>query len=287
MEKEVNTLSLEIMLVVLVGSALHAIWNTLVKSGSDILLDMVLVTTGIAGVTALVVFFLPLPRSDSWGCLAISVLIHQAYFGSLMLAYRGADLSLVYPIMRGTAPVLITLIAAVMLDEQPSWGGCAGILLVSIGVLVLAANASPSKGARLAPVAFALLNAGVIAAGTLVDGYGARLSGNAFSYTGWVLLLTAILIFVGATAWRCGLVIRHIRGGWKKGIIGGGCTYASYALALWAMTHAPIALVAALRESSIVFTGVAALFVLREKFSAWRYVSISMITAGAVAIKVF
>ncbi len=275
------------MLAVLLGAALHASWNALVKSGSDPFLDTVLITTGIAGVTAVVLMFLPLPHPASWGCLSVSVLIHPAYFGLLVLAYQGGELSLVYPVMRGTAPVFTALLTLAVLGERPSWGGWTGIMLVCGGVWLLAADSASSKGFRLVPVVFALLNAGVIAGGTLVDGFGARVSGNAFSYTGWMLLLTGVIIFAGSIAWRRGAVIRHIRNRWKMGFVGGACTFASYSLALWAMTHAPIALVAALRETSIIFTGIAALLILKEKFSPLRYVSIAVVTAGAVAIKVF
>lgn len=280
-------MSVEVLLAVLLGAALHASWNTLVKSGTDPFLDTVLITTGIAGATAVALMFLPLPRPDSWGCLAVSVLIHQAYFGLLVLAYRGGELSLVYPVMRGTAPAITALAALAVLGERPSLGAWAGIMLVSGGVWLLAADTVSSKGFRLFPVIFALLNAGVISVGTLVDGLGARLSGNAFSYTGWMLLLTGVIIFAGAITWRREPVLRHIQKNWKTGALGGACTFASYSLALWAMTQAPIALVAALRETSIVFTGLAALLVLKEKFSPLRYLSIGVVTAGAVAIKVF
>jgi drug/metabolite transporter (DMT)-like permease len=271
-------LSFEVLLAVLLGAALHASWNALVKSGSDPLLDIVLITA---------VMFFPLPRPDSWGYLAASVLIHQAYFGLLALAYQGGELSLVYPIMRGTAPAFTALAALAVLGEQPSPGEWTGIMLVSGGVWLLAADTAGPKNVRLTPVIYALLNAGVIAIGTLVDGFGARLSGNAFSYTGWMLLLTGIIIFTGSIGWRRGPVARHVRNKWKTGVVGGACTFASYSLALWAMTHAPIALVAALRETSIVFTGLAALFVLKERFSPLRCISIAVVVAGAVAIKVF
>jgi drug/metabolite transporter (DMT)-like permease len=190
------------MLAVLLGAGFHASWNALVKSGSDPFLETVLVTTCIAAVMAVLLLFLPLPRPGSWLYLAASVLIHLAYYGFLVLAYRGGDLSLVYPIMRGTAPAFTALLAMVVLSERLSWGGWAGVFLVSGGVLLLAADSPRSKGDRLAPVVFALMNAGVIVGYTLVDGVGARLSGNAFSYTGWMLLLTGILVFVISLAFR-------------------------------------------------------------------------------------
>jgi drug/metabolite transporter (DMT)-like permease len=280
-------LSIEVMLAVLLGAAFHASWNALVKSGSDPFLDTISVTSCAAAVTATVVAFLPLPQESSWGCLIASVVIHVAYFGFLVLAYRGGDLSLVYPIMRGTAPAFTAVLAAALLGEQPSWGGWAGVFLVSGGVLLLTADSPRSKGVRIAPVVFALLNAAVIVGYTMVDGLGARLSGNAFSYTGWMLLLTGVLVFLIALALRGRQVAGHVLAQWKKGALGGGCTFASYSLALWAMTQAPIAPVAALRETSIVFSTLLAFFVLKERITTLRYVSIAIVTAGAVAIKAF
>jgi drug/metabolite transporter (DMT)-like permease len=284
---ELFILSLDVMLVVLIGAAFHASWNALVKSGSDPFLSTVLITTCVAGVTAVALIFLPLPQPESWSCLAASVLIHLVYFGLLVLAYRGGDLSLVYPIMRGTAPAFTALLAAAWLDEWASWGVWTGVFLVSGGVLLLAADSPRSKGVRLAPVVFALLNAAVIVGYTLVDGVGARLSGNAFSYTGWMLLMTGVLVFAISIAFRGRHVVRYVLAQWKKGTLGGACTFASYSLALWAMTKAPIAPVAALRETSIIFSTLLAVFFLKEKISPLRYGSVALVSMGAIAIKVF
>jgi drug/metabolite transporter (DMT)-like permease len=284
---ELCILSFEVMLVVLLGAALHASWNALVKSGSDPFLDTVSVATGAAAVMAGVLFFLPLPQEVSWRCLIASVVIHVAYYGLLVLAYQGGDLSLVYPIMRGTAPAFTAVLGTALLNEWPSWGGWTGVFLVSGGVVLLAAESPRTKDFRLAPVVFALLNAGVIVSYTLVDGLGARLSGNAFSYTGWVLMLTGVLVFVVSLGFRGRQVTSHVLAHWKKGTIGGGCTFASYSLALWAMTKAPIAPVAALRETSIIFSALLALLVLKERITTLRYVSIAIVTTGVIAIKVF
>lgn len=275
------------MLAVLFGAAFHASWNALVKSGGNPYFDTVSVTTCIAAVMAVVLVFLPMPHASSWFCLIASVLIHVAYYGLLVLAYHGGDLSLVYPIMRGTAPAFTALLAAALLGEQPSGGGWAGVFLVSGGVVLLAADSPSYKGVRLAPVVFALLNAAVIVGYTLVDGIGARLSGNAFSYTGWMLMLTGGLVFGVSVAWRGPQVGRHVLAQWKKGAFGGGCTFASYSLALWAMTKAPIAPVAALRETSIIFSTLLAVFFLKEKISPLRYVSVVLVCMGAVAIKIY
>jgi drug/metabolite transporter (DMT)-like permease len=275
------------MWVVLIGAAFHASWNALAKSGSDPFLDTVLIAIGGAAVAAMALFFMPLPDSASWPCLIASTLIHVGYYALLVFAYRGGDLSLVYPIMRGSAPALTTLAAAVLLSERPSWGGWAGVLLVSGGVLLLAADSPRSKDFRLAPVMFALLNAGVIVGYTLVDGVGARLSGHAFSYTGWVIMLAGGLFFLVSIGFGRDRMTRHILRQWKKGIAGGVCALASYSLALWAMTHAPIALVAALRETSIIFSAILAVILLKESISPLRYASITIVALGAIAIKVF
>jgi drug/metabolite transporter (DMT)-like permease len=277
------------MLAVLLGAALHASWNALLKSGSDPFLDTVSVATCLAAITATMLVFLPmpLPLEASWLCLVGSVVIHVAYYAFLVLAYRGGDLSLVYPIMRGTAPAFTALLAAVLLGEQPSWGGWTGVFLVSGGVLLLAADSPQSKSVRPAPVVFALVNAGVIVGYTLVDGLGARLSGNAFSYTGWMFLLTGVLIFVISCAFRGRQVAHHALTQWKKWTIGGLFTFASYSLALWAMTKAPIAPVAALRETSIIFSAILAVIFLKESISPLRYVSIIIVSLGAIIIKVF
>jgi drug/metabolite transporter (DMT)-like permease len=275
------------MLAVLIGAALHASWNALVKSGADPFLDTVLVTTCLAAVMAIGLVFLPLPLESSWLCLIASVLIHVAYFGLLVLAYQEGDLSRVYPIMRGTAPAFTALVATALLGERLSWGGWTGVLLVSSGVLLLSVDSVRPGGIRLSPVFFALLNAVVIVGYTLVDGVGARLSGNAFSYTGWMLLLTGILFFFISLVLRGRDVPQHVLAQWKKGTLGGACTFASYSLALWAMTKAPIAPVAALRETSIIFSTILAICVLKERVTPLRVVSILVVTAGAIAIKAF
>lgn len=279
-------MSWEVVLPVLLGAALHAAWNALVKGGSDRFLDTVLVVMGAGVVTALVVPFLPLPAPASWPYLAASVVIHLGYFVLMALAYRAGDLSLVYPLTRGTAPALTAVAAIALLNEWPTWGAWTGIALICIGVLLLVADARRPGGARAASVGFALTNAAVVVLYTLLDGTGARLSGQPFSYTAWMLLLTAGLLFVVAMIVGKRRTIQHLARGWRIGVVGGGCTFASYALALWAMTHAPIALVAALRETSIVFGVALAACVLKERITPLRYASIVAIVAGAISLKV-
>jgi drug/metabolite transporter (DMT)-like permease len=274
-----------VLLAVLLGAALHAGWNALVKAGAHRFLDTVAVVAGAAIVAAVALPLLPPPLPGSWPYLAASALIHTGYFTLVALAYQGGDLSLVYPLMRGTAPALTAAAAAAALHEHPSAGAWAGVLLVSGGALLLTADSRRAGGVLAGTVALALGNALVIVLYTLIDGTGARLSGHAFSYTGWLLLLTAAPLVALALAIRPRAVARYLTRDWWRGLVGGACSLASYGLALWAMTQAPVAAVAALRETSIVFGAGIAVFALGERVSRLRCASVAVITAGAVAIK--
>ena len=278
---------LDVMTIVLFAAALHAGWNALVRASARKFHDTVLIVVGAAVWTACLLPFAPVPAAASWPYLAASVLIHVVYFALVAFTYRGGELSFAYPLMRGTAPALSAIAAALLLNESPSPGGWAGVLLISFGVLILAGDALRAGTFRAAPALFALSNAGVIVVYTLVDGQGARLSGHAFSYTGWMFLLTAPLLLAVAAMRHGQEIFHHLHQGWRRGLLGGACTLASYALALWAMTHAPIALVAALRETSVVFAMIIAAVFLKEPVTRLRCASILIVCAGAVTIKIF
>ena len=280
-------MSFDVMVIVLFAAALHAGWNALVRASSEKLHDTVLIVLGAGVWTAFLLPLLPVPAVESWPYLAASVVIHVAYFVLVAFSYRSGELSFVYPLMRGSAPLLTAVAGVLLINESPSLGGWAGVVLISCGVLVLAGDSWRSGTFRAAPAMFALTNAGVIVFYTLVDGQGARLSGHAFSYTGWMFLLTAPLLLAIAAAGQGRAVLQRLRLGWRRGLLGGACTLASYGLALWAMTRAPIALVAALRETSVVFAAIMAAYFLKEPISRLRYASIVAVSAGAVAMKVF
>jgi len=280
-------LSLDVVLVVLFAAVLHAGWNALVRASSDKFIDTSLLVWGAGALAACLLPFVPLPANGSWPYLAASVVIHVAYFTLVALSYRGGDLSFVYPIMRGTAPVFSAVAAVFLLNELPSAGSWLGVLLISSGVILLAGDSWRAGSFRPSAAMFALANACVIVLYTLVDAQGVRLSGHAFSYTGWMFLLTAALSSGLFLAVRGRRVLRQIHSGWRKGLLGGACTLASYGLALWAMTQAPVAAVAALRETSVVFAAIFAAGFLKETISRLRYLSILIVSAGAIAIKVF
>jgi drug/metabolite transporter (DMT)-like permease len=274
-----------VMAAVLFAALLHAAWNAIVKSSPDKQLDTVLVTAGAAAVSIVSLFFVPVPAPQSWGYLAASALIHVAYFALVAAAYRTGDLSYVYPIMRGSAPLLTAIVAGVLLAEPLGLGGWAGIVLISAGILLLAANQWRQGRFDAPQTLFALGNALVICVYTLVDGIGTRLSGNAFSYVGWMLAFNAILLVAFAALRRPEALVAHTRARWHLGLAGGTFTWASYAIALWAMTQAPLAMVAALRETSVIFGTILAAVVLKERFGATRYAAALLVCAGAAALK--
>jgi drug/metabolite transporter (DMT)-like permease len=274
-----------VVLLILFAAMLHAGWNVLIKSESRNSANTALIVAGSAVIGVVFLPFVPFPLRPCWPYLGVSVVVHILYFALLLLAYKKGDMSLVYPLMRGLPPVLTAIAASILLNENLSWRGWMGIGMVSGGALMLTADFRFSKGFKITPVAFAILNALVIVAYTLVDAQGARLSGNAFSYTGWMLFLLALFFFIVIPAIEGRQVFYQMAKDWKKSIIGGACTFTSYAIALWAMTVAPVALVAALRETAIFFGTVLSVFILRERITWIRGLSILFIVAGAIAIK--
>ncbi|SRR5258706_1246765 len=276
-----------VMTAVLFAALLHASWNAIVKSGNDKFLDTILVACGAAMVSAATLPFLPLPAAQSWPFLIASAVIHLAYFALVAAAYRTGDLSYTYPIMRGTAPLLTALVAGFFIAERLTAGGWGGILLISAGILLLAANQWRRGQFHLSQTLFALGNSAVICIYTLFDGIGTRLAGNSFSYVGWMLVLDGVMLAAFVFARHGEAVTRQLKARWHFGVGGGLCTWASYAIALWAMTKAPVALVAALRETSVIFGTVLAAAVLKEKFSNVRYAAAFLVCAGAVSLKMF
>jgi drug/metabolite transporter (DMT)-like permease len=264
--------------VILFSAALHASWNAIVKSGSDTLLTTVLVAGSAALVGLVALPFLPPMAAAAWLWVGVSAVLQIGYYALVAAAYRHADMSRAYPLMRGLPPLLVALVSTLALGATIPLSGWAGVLLVSLGLLGLAGGGS-GRG-----MVFALGNAFVIAAYTLVDSFGVRASGATATYTMWIFVLTGLPPLAWALAARRDFPA-YARRNWALGLIGGLGTLVSYGLVLWAMTEAPVALVAALRETSILFGTAIAAFVLRERVSRARVVAVCVIAAGAVMLK--
>jgi drug/metabolite transporter (DMT)-like permease len=268
---------------VLFGAALHASWNAIVKGGSDKLLTTVLVAAASATIAIAFLPFLPQPARASWPFLISSACIQVVYFALVAAAYRATDMSRAYPLMRGLAPALVALFAVAFLGEHLRPVAWAGVALISGGVLAMtfAGHGTASRPGTL----LAVLNAAVIASYTLIDGSGVRASGAPASYAMWLFLLNAIPLVAWALMVR-GRALRAYAGrNWPLGLVGGVGNLGSYGLALWAMTHAPVATVAALRETSILFGLAIAGLALGERIGPARMIAAAFIMLGAAGLR--
>ncbi len=275
-------MSLLVFATVLAAAAIHAGWNTVVKFGSDTLLTTVLVA-GTAALIALAALpLLPPVAPAAWPWLLLSGALEVGYYALVAAAYGVADMSRAYPLMRGTPPVLVALVSVAALGTALSPAGWVGIGLISAG---LAGLALAGRGGNARGTLFALANGLVIASYTLVDGIGVRLSGAPVTYTKGVFLLSGAPLAGWALLRRRAALGAYLRGNWPLGLAGGLGTLVSYGLVLWAMTAAPVPLVAALRETSILFGVALAALLLRERVSLPRLAAILVVAAGAIMLR--
>lgn len=278
-------LTLGVTLAVLGAGLLHAGWNALVKSagGGDPLLDTATIVAGSTVCSLVALPFVPIPFAPAWPFGLASVVIHFGYYITLAQAYRTGDLSFAYPLMRGTAPLLVTLLGVVFLRELPTAQVTLGILLICAGIVAIAFQQRHHH--PRAAVYWALANAAIIAVYTLVDGTGARASGNALSYVLWLTFAEGVF-FLLWIRWRRGAAsVAYVHAQWRRGLLGGFCSVAAYSIVLWAMTRAPVAAVAALRETSVLFAALIGTVLLKEGFGVARLVGAASVVAGVAALK--
>ena len=277
---------LDVTLAVLAAGLMHATWNALLKSsvGGDPLLDTATIVAGSTLCALVALPFVPLPAVAAWPFAAVSVCIHFGYYLTLAEAYRSGDLSFAYPLMRGTAPLLVTLLGALFLQELPTPQVMLGIVLISTGIVSIAFAARHHH--PRAAVLWALANAGIIAVYTLIDGTGARASGHAVSYVLWMTFLEGVLFLCWLLARRRMPAVRYVTARWQRGITGGFLSVAAYGIVLWAMTRAPVAAVAALRETSVVFAAIIGALVLKEGVGIARVLGALLVVAGVAALKI-
>ncbi len=271
---------------VLFAAACHAGWNAAIKRGVDPFATTVLISIG-AGLVALVTLpFAGLPAAAAWPWVVASVLIHLVYFVALIESYRAGDMGQVYPIARGSAPLMTASATTLLIGERLGISGWCGILLLAAGVLLLSLRGGRDL-ARLdrRAVGFALFTAVTICAYSVVDGIGARAAGSANAYSVALFVGIGLVMAAYALARRRTVIFAATRGHWGIGFAGGALQLGSYGIAIWAMTLAPIAIVAALRETSVLFGAVIAVVILKEPLRPGRVVAALMIVAGLVLIR--
>ena len=275
---------------ILLAALMHAGWNILLKSGSDKTLEIAIANFMAAILSLFLLFHYGLPEQKSFLYIFLSLALHLVYFFLVASAYRFGDLNLTYPIMRGLAPILTLLFGLLFLNEHISTGVTIGIFLVSAGVILLGLRITNASENHTKALIFALANSLVIALYTLVDGYGVRLNSSAWSYVGLLMFLHGC-VFLTLVIWQRrhqGLLfesLSYLKTRWPYPLIGGGCIIGSYSIALWAMTQVPISLVAALRETSVLFAFLFGVLYLKESLYPQRILGILGVCLGLMFIR--
>ena len=278
-------MTLGVTAFVLLAALMHASWNALIKSSRDTTLNTALLVGAASLLSAPLLVFVPAPHVDSWPYLFASWAVHQAYFAMVGACYRQGDLSLTYPLMRGVPPLLVACGGALLLHDITSPWIWVGVITVSVGVLWIGGFRRMIRHAQARASALALITAVLIAAYTLIDGMGARLSGNALSYGLWLFFLMAVP-YVGIVVSRHPhAVVPHCRcHGWRA-VLGAALSIGAYLIVLWAMTRAPVAAVAALRETSVIFAAIIGAALLNEPFGRNRIAGACVVVAGIALMR--
>jgi len=275
-------MTLSVFCILLFAALLHATWNAIVKAGNDKLYSAIGVTGSAALIALALLPFAPAPSNASIPFLIASTVLQVLYTVLVAKTYQISDMSQTYPLMRGTAPLLVAIVSVLFLGDSLSWLAWCGIAVICAAILAMSFN---SRGGSRLGVALALFNACVIAGYTLIDGTGVRMSGTAFGYTLWSFFLNGSSLLCWAMIARRREASRYLVQNWKKGLLGGLGTMGSYGLALWAMTQAPLAVVAALRESAILFGAIIAWLLLKERVSGLRFAAACGIAGGAILLR--
>jgi len=275
-----------VFLAVLAAALMHAGWNAVVRTGSDRFASILLLSMTQSGLALVLLPFVPAPAAAAWPWVAGASLLHTGYKLFLIRAYQHGDLSQVYPLARGAAPPMVALGGIVLLGEQLHPLGWLAVGAIATGVALMAFRGGATGGRLPAKaLAYALVTACFVAAYTLADGAGARIAKSATAFAMWMFVGDGLAMLVYAVATRGpGGIARIVRPAWKSGLPAGALSLGSYWIALWAFTRAPVALVAALRETSVIFAAIFSAFILKERFHPRRYAAVAMVALGAVLL---
>lgn len=271
-----------VALAVLVAAVTHASWNAIAHAIEDKLVSFTLISGGALLISAVAACFVPFPAAGAWPYLAVSAALHVAYMLLLMRSFTLGDFGQMYPIARGTAPLVVTVLAAILLDERPDAWAAAGVAVASTGLVGLAlwgirgSGGRPDWPALLAAVATGLAIAGY----TTVDGVGVRASGTPLGYIVWLMILEGLAIPAYALYRRRGALMAQLRPYAARGLLGAALSMAAYGLVLWAQTRAALAPIAALRESSIIVGAAMGTLFFKERFGAPRLAAAGLMVVG-------
>ncbi len=273
-----------VVAMVLAAAVMHAVWNTFLKIGADRLMTLAVVI-GITGALApALVAAGPAPAPESWKFIALSAAIHTAYFFLLVRAYRVGDLSFAYPLARGAAPLLVAAGSALFAGEILGVYEVAGIAVISAGIFSLMLGGGYGLRAHWRVIAYPLATGVMIAAYTVTDGLGVRLSGSPAGYIGWLFILSAVPITLFALARRGASAFAFLRRDWRQCVLSGGLAFTAYGLAIWALNLGAMAHVSALRETSVVIAALIGTRLLGEPHGRARVLSAATVAGGVVLL---
>jgi len=280
-------MELNVFILVIFAAILHAVWNGMVKNFEDKVISVSAIVFGHVPIAIIVMLFLPLPTLESVPYIILSAVIHQGYQYYLISAYKIGDLTRVYPIARGTGPIVATLISIIFLSLLITKFQTLSIILICFGIITLGLFSKISTKNNKA-IIYSLATGFFIGMYSLADGYGARISLSPLSFLGWSFILNAmifpiILKYMGYS----NVFSRVIKEAKLIFWAGGTLSYVVYGIVVWSFTKAPIPLVGALRESSIVFSILIGFFFLKERITFVKVLAILLIFAGVVLLKLF
>lgn len=275
-------MSLEITALVLLAAALHAGWNALIKISGDRVAVMAFVTLAGSLISLPFLPFVEAPNPASWPLLALTIVLHTGYHFFLPVAYDHGDLGQVYPMARGSAPILVTFGAVVFAGELLEPLAVAGVICLAVGVMTLTFDKTTGIARKPKAVVFALATGACIASYTLVDGLGARQAGSVLGFAVWLTIGDGLLTFLLALMCKGRAVWRVARSNLATGFAGGAMQVGAYWMIVWALAQAPMGMVSALRETSVLFAALISTFVLKEGFGVWRFVSAGLVSFGLI-----
>lgn len=273
-------MTIGVLLLVLAAALMHATWNALVKTGRDRMIDLTVVIVGSGLMAACVIPFVGMPDPAAWPFIGISIVTHIGYYIFLLGAYRHGDLSRVYPVARGIAPVLVAMGAIPLAGEVPDMWGAVGLGFVTVGIFMLAIERGAMRGQQGKSLVYALLTGCCIVGYVLSDGLGVRASGNAAAYIAWTFAVESIPMAAWCIWARRWALMPYLKRDGLRGLFGGVIAGGGYAIAIWAMSLAPMAQVTALRETSVIFGAIIGALILKESFGPKRIIAAILVAGG-------
>lgn len=280
-------MSLTVFIVVIFAAFLHATWNAMVKNEKDKYLAVSGIVFGHVPASIVVIFLIPSPSVESIPYIILSAILHNGYQWFLLSAYKLGDYTKVYPIARGSAPIFVSIVSLIFFAVVLSRFELLGIAVICLGILSLSFQDATSVTNRKA-IIYALITGSFIMSYSITDGYGARISASVLSYMGWLFILNAFLFAILLNFMKQpGIITRVAKDGKFIFFVGGTISYLVYAIIVWGFTQAPIPVVTALREISIVFALLIGTFFLKEKFTYLKTTAVLTIFIGVILLKFF